>query len=96
MRDVRHYEYIFYAFRELSPKILAELLIPNPKATNRQFDLTVDQWKFLGHSKSCLSSQIIFNVVFVLKVHDTYLYNNGHNENFRVHLMVVVNVLLIK
>ena len=55
-------------FRELSPKILAELLIPNPKATNRRFDLTVDQWKFLGHSKSCTSSQLMFNVVFVVKV----------------------------
>ncbi|XP_065900099.1 GATOR1 complex protein NPRL3-like [Dysidea avara] len=53
--------------KELSPKILAELLIPNPKATNRNFDLTVDQWRFLGHSKTCNKSQLIFNVVFVLK-----------------------------
>ena len=61
--------HILHVYRELSPKILAELLIPNPKASNRQFELTVDQWKFLGHSKFCVNSQIIFNVVFVLKVH---------------------------
>ena len=76
------------AFRELSPKILAELLIPNPKATNRQFDLTVDQWKFLGHSKSCISSQIIFNIVFVLKV---CKYDSNNNEyRYVMHVVYVV------
>ena len=59
---------MIFNIRELSPKILAELLIPNPKATNCHFDLTVDQWRFLGHSKICNKSQLIFNVVFVLKV----------------------------
>lgn len=55
---------------ELPPTTLAEILAPNSLMTNNKFELTVDEWKFVGHPFSVQNKNfsIAFNIVFVLQV----------------------------
>jgi len=57
-------------YRELPPTTLAEILAPSSVMIGRKFELTVDQWKFVGHPFSIQreSFSIAFNVVFVFEV----------------------------
>lgn len=54
---------------ELPPRTLAEVLAPSPSMVDRKFELSVDEWKFVGHPFSVQSDSfsISFNVVFVLQ-----------------------------
>lgn len=57
-------------FRELPPTTLAEILAPSSIMVGHKFELSVDQWKFIGHSFSIHNEKfsIAFNVVFVFEV----------------------------
>ena len=66
--------YILYKliYSVLPPTTLAEILAPSSLMVNRKFELSVDEWKFVGHPFSVQndSFSISFNVVFVLEVKD--------------------------
>ena len=57
-------------YSELPPTTLAEILAPASLMINNKFELTVDEWKFIGHPFSVQNDNfsIAFNVVFVLQV----------------------------
>lgn len=63
----------FFSCSVLPPTTLAEILAPSSLMVNRKFELSVDQWRFVGHpffvSNGAFS--ITFNVVFVLEVNFT-------------------------
>ena len=60
---------IFF-YSVLPPTTLAEILAPSSLMVNRKFELSVDQWKFVGHPFFVRNGtfSITFNVVFVLEV----------------------------
>ena len=62
--------YHFCLYSELPPTTLAEILAPASLMINNKFELTVDEWKFIGHPFSVQNNNfsIAFNVVFVLQV----------------------------
>lgn len=69
--DAFLYNYVTsYFHSELPPTTLAEILAPNSLMTNNKFELTVDEWKFVGHPFSVQNKNfsIAFNIVFVLQV----------------------------
>ncbi|XP_064405824.1 GATOR1 complex protein NPRL3-like isoform X2 [Halichondria panicea] len=55
----------------LPPTTLAEILAPSSLMVDRKFELSVDQWRFVGHPFSVYNGtfSITFNVVFVLESH---------------------------
>ena len=57
-------------FRELPPTTLAEILAPSSLMIGHKFELSVDEWKFIGHPFSVQSDtfSIAFNMVFVVQV----------------------------
>lgn len=57
-------------FSVLPPTTLAEILAPSSLMVNRKFELSVDEWKFVGHPFFVQNGvfSITFNVVFVLEV----------------------------
>ena len=67
---------------ELPPTTLAEILAPNSLMTSNKFELTVDEWKFVGHPFSVQNKNfsIAFNIVFVLQVSLPYcgVYGSEH------------------
>ena len=58
----------------LPPTTLAEILAPSSLMVDRKFELSVDEWKFVGHPFSVQndSFSITFNVVFVLEVNEEF------------------------
>lgn len=55
---------------ELPPTTLAEILAPSSLMLGHKFELSVDEWRFIGHPFSVQSDSfsIAFNVVFVFLV----------------------------
>ncbi len=67
------YEYMSpptHNFSVLPPTTLAEILAPSSLMVNRKFELSVDQWRFVGHPFFVRNGtfSITFNVVFVVEV----------------------------
>ena len=57
---------------ELPPTTLAEILAPSALMFGHKFELSVDEWRFIGHPFSVQSDSfsIAFNVVFVFLVRE--------------------------
>lgn len=55
---------------ELPPTTLAEILAPSSLMLGHKFELSVDEWKFIGHPFSVQGDafDIAFNVVFIFQV----------------------------
>ena len=54
----------------MPPTTLAEILAPSSLMVDRKFELTVDEWRFIGHPFSIHNQafSIAFSVIFVVQV----------------------------
>jgi hypothetical protein len=84
-----NYNQFFLLCSELPPTTLAEILAPSSLMLGHKFELSVDEWKFIGHPFSVQGKTfgVAFNVVFIFQVSDIFAKSaNTEEVDFTAHL----------